>query len=273
MWFCRIPFYYLFKTIFLLYLALPQTNGASFLYKTQVEPFFSTHEHEIDSALVQLKSYVYNYLQQLLRSLWGHVSSTLGQTQGEQPNALDEGGVTGHAAANAGAQPSLGDPISGPAQLAQTFWRSYGSGIIASGAAMFQQAQRSAAASAAQQQETPPGPSRTKSTMSVLERRRQLESELASLPQDPAIQPYDVGSSPVLIPAADLPSRVSSSSSLRERSGSNGKSTFEEVEIPSDMEGEGHPVPERPGQARNSSWFGWGGASSAKGSYERLKED
>ncbi|THH32829.1 hypothetical protein EUX98_g1338 [Antrodiella citrinella] len=251
------------KTLFLLYLALPQTNGASYLYKTQVEPFFSTHEHEIDSALVQFKSYVYSYLQQVLRSLWGHVSSTVGQmqTNGEQPSALDEGGVTGDAAMNSGAPPSLGDPISGPAQLAQTLWRSYGPSIIASGAGLLQQAQRAAATSATQQQYTPPGPSRTNSSQSVR-------------PSDPNIQPYDVDSSPVLIPAANNPSRASSSSSLRERPGSgNGKSTFEEVEVPSDVEGDGQGH-ERPGQTRRTSWFAWGGAASpGRGGYERVKTD
>ncbi|TCD64991.1 hypothetical protein EIP91_003358 [Steccherinum ochraceum] len=274
-----IPFYYLMKTLFLFYLALPQTNGASFLYKTQVEPFFSAHEHEIDSALVQLKSHVYNYLQELLRSMWGHVASTLGQmpNQSQPANALDEGGLTGEAAVNAGAPPSLGDPVSGPAQLAQTFWRSYGPSFVASGAALFHQAQNAAAASAARQQTTPPGPSRANSSQSVQERRRQLEAELASL-SEPSVQPYDVGSpssSPVLIPAANNPSRVSSSSSLRGRSGSgNGRSTFEEVEVPSDMEGEGHAVPASPGEAKKASWFGWGGATtSGRGNYERVKTD
>ena len=264
--------------LFLLYLALPQTNGASFLYKNHVAPFFSTHENEIDSALVQLKAYVYRYLQDLLRSMWGHVSSTLGQmqNQGNQSNALDEGGVTGEAAVHAGAPPTLGDPVSGPAQLVQTLWTSYGPGILASGAALFQQAQRSAA----QQQVTPPGPSRTNSGQSVQDRRRQLEAELASLSSDPTLQPYDVGSpssSPVLIPTANNPSRNSSSSSLRERSGSgNGKSTFEEVEVPSDMEveGQGHPAPGGSGQTRRTSWFGWGGsAAPGRGNYERLKND
>jgi len=281
-----IPFYYLMKTMFLLYLALPQTSGSLYLYKNYVQPFFAAHESEIDSALSQLKSHVYNYLQQLLRSAWGHVSSVLGQSQAGGPNALDEGGITGDAATHTQPPPSMADPVSGPVQLAQTFWRSYGPNIIASGATLLQQAQRATTAPAARAPlQTPPGgPSRSGSTFSVEERRRQLEAELASLPeQSPTIQPYDVGGSagsspttpPVLIPAADNSSRSSSSTSVRERNISGaGRSTFEEIEVPSDMEGEGHATTQRPSQARRSSsgWFGGWGNTPDKG-YERVKTE
>ncbi|CAL1710209.1 unnamed protein product [Somion occarium] len=263
-----LPFYYPLKTFFLLYLALPQTAGASYLYKTQVQPFFSSHESEIDSALSQLKTYVYNYLQQLLRSAWNHVSSTLGQN-GDRIDALDEGGITREAAANAGAPPSIGDPVSGPIQLAQTLWRSYGPSIIVGGATVVQYAQNAA--------NIRPAPSRDNSSQSALERRRQLEAELASLKaSESTIRPYNVGdtppSPPVLIPSAANHSRTSSesSSSRRERPGSgNGKSTFEEVEVPSDLEGESHHIQQRSSDARRSSWFGWGGSQG----YERVKTD
>lgn len=258
----RFPFYYPLKTLFLLYLALPQTSGASYLYKTHIQPFFATHETEIDSALSQLKTVVYRYLQQLIRSAWSHVSSQVGQG-GPQPNALDEGGITRDAAANAGQPPTMGDPISGPMQLARTLWGSYGPSIIASGATLLQQAQNAGS----------PGPTRSDANQSPSDRRRQLEAELASLNSsgDATIRPYDVDNSPstppVLIPPANNPSRNSSSASLRERNTSGTRSTFEEVEIPSDLEGEGHPVDQ---STARSSWFGWGG--QGKG-YERVKTD
>lgn len=199
---------------------------------------------------------VYQYLQQLIRSAWSHVSSQTGQG-GPQPNALDEGGITRDAAANAGQPPTMSDPMSGPLQLARTLWGSYGPSILASGATLLQQAQTANSA----------GPVSD-------DRRRQLEAELASLNNsgDATIRPYDVDTSPptppVLIPSANNPSRNSSSSSLRERNTSGTKSTFEEVEIPSDLEGEGHAVQ---GAAKRSSWFGWG--NQAKGGYERVKSD
>ena len=250
----RLPFYYLFKTLFLSYLALPQTSGSSYLYKTHIQPFFATHETEIDSALSQLKTMIYRYLQQLIRSAWSHVSSQTGQS-GAQANALDEGGITREAAANAGQPPTLADPISGPMQLAKTLWGSYGPSILASGATLIQQAQTA----------SPPA------SQSSGDRRKQLEAELASLSaSDATIRPYDVDASPttppVVIPSANNPSRNSSASSLRDRSGS--KSTFEEVEVPSDLEGEGHPV--NPAPAKRSSWFGWGGQSKG---YERVKTE
>ncbi|KAH9944920.1 TB2/DP1, HVA22 family-domain-containing protein [Amylocystis lapponica] len=261
-----LPLYYTIKTIFLLYLALPQTAGSDYLYRTHLRPFFAAHETQIDSALAQLKAYVYASLQRFLRAAWDHVSGTLRQMQG-QP------GAPASTAAHTGAPPSLADPVSGPAQLAQGLWSNFGPGLLVSGAALLRQAQASAAQAA------------TPSARSPEERRRQLQSELASL-SDAA--PYDVSplESPAAAPAVPLPgpaSRDSSASSgeLRERSGSgsgNGRGVagaFEEVEVPSDMEGEGHTGAERPGQGRRASWFGWGagaGVSPGKG-YEKLKND
>lgn len=43
-----IPFYSWFRLFFLLYLVLPQTQGAKHLYLTYVEPYIVTHEKNID---------------------------------------------------------------------------------------------------------------------------------------------------------------------------------------------------------------------------------
>ncbi|KAI0357758.1 hypothetical protein OH77DRAFT_1502835 [Trametes cingulata] len=273
-----LPFYYPIKTLFLLYLALPQTAGAAYLYQTQLRPFFSAHEREIDSALAQFKAYLYASLQRWLRRAWEHVSGTVMQMQ-SQPGGLvaGESPLEEEAATHTGAPPTLSDPVSGPAQLVAGLWSTYGPGILASGAALLRQAQTSAAQAAANAN-AQAGSARRRSSTS--DRRRQLEAELASLP--PEATPYDVDSaisSPafesVPMPPADNPSRNSSSGSLRERTNSgNGRSAFEEVEVPSDMEGEGssgHPTQRMPEAARRSSWFGWGGGAS--GQYERVKND
>lgn len=229
--------YYPLKTAFLLYLALPQTSGASYLYSAHVRPFFAAHESEIDSALVQFKTYIYNYLQRLIRSAWRQVISGQTASSTTQSNAFDEGGLTGDAALNSGAPPSLSDPVSGPAQLAQTLWGSYGPSILTAGMGFLSQAQATSQKSAAQALNTPPiAHSRTTSSQSVNDRRRQLEAELASLNQD-SFKPYDVSDSPVLVPSANNPARPPSSFSLHQRNTSaGGRSTFEEVEVPSDME-------------------------------------
>lgn len=152
-------------------------------------------------------------------------------------------------------------------------WGTYGPGLLASGAMLLRQAQTSAAQAAANANAQAGSARRQSGGGSASERRRQLEAELASL-QNEGVTGYDMSSamsSPafesVPMPPADNPSRNSSSGSLRERTG---RSTFEEVEVPSDMEGEGAGSPRMPDAARRSSWFGWGGGASE---YERVKTD
>ncbi|KAF9011966.1 TB2/DP1, HVA22 family-domain-containing protein [Cyathus striatus] len=250
-----IPFYYTVKTIFLLYLALPQTQGSSYLYLHHLQPFFRTHESQIDATLVQLKTKVYAFLQDRVRLLWEHVSSTVGAAQAAPPQQPG--------------QPQQENTASGPAQLVSSLWTSFGPGILANGAALLRQGVAAAP--------TRPPPSSTAfntpptsyirsppSSQSLEERRRQLEAELAAL-----------SSESVPVPPAN-PSRDSSDSSLRERTNSSGK--FEEIEVPSDVEGYdvgevgiGHEAGRPGAQKRGSSWFGWG--SGAGKGYERVKDE
>ena len=120
----------------------------------------------------------------------------------------------------------------------------------------------------------------------MLERRRQLEAELAALPKDLAVPT-------VLMPGAGSntrvnPSRTPSSSDVRARTNS-GSGRFEEVEVPSDAEGydvgdayvgtgegSGHDAGRSGAPKRPGSWFGWGGGAASgtsKGSYERVKNE
>ncbi|DBA02713.1 TPA: hypothetical protein N0F65_010538 [Lagenidium giganteum] len=46
-----IPFYYAFKLGFLLWLFMPSTQGASFVYNHFLAPFLKTHESRIDRAM------------------------------------------------------------------------------------------------------------------------------------------------------------------------------------------------------------------------------
>lgn len=46
-----LPFYYLLKLAFILWLQLPQTQGATVLYLKGIQPFVKKHEEEIDRAL------------------------------------------------------------------------------------------------------------------------------------------------------------------------------------------------------------------------------
>lgn len=46
-----IPFYYEAKILFLVWLQLPQTNGATFVYHQYMKPFLKKHESRIDKEL------------------------------------------------------------------------------------------------------------------------------------------------------------------------------------------------------------------------------
>lgn len=50
-----IPFYYAFKLAFLLWLFLPQTKGAKFLYDSFLKDFLKKNESKIDAALDDAK--------------------------------------------------------------------------------------------------------------------------------------------------------------------------------------------------------------------------
>ncbi|KAG9226866.1 hypothetical protein CCMSSC00406_0003461 [Pleurotus cornucopiae] len=272
-----IPFYYTLKTVFLLYLALPQTRGSSYLYIHHLQPFFHTHESQIDAALASFKARVYAFLQERFRAIWDQVAASLGQ-QPQQANFTPATGIS-----DTGAPPSMGDPVSGPAQLATSLWRSYGPGIIASGAALLRQGAANATTrtnpSAPSLFNSPPAnpPVAPTPTQSVLERRRQLEAELAALNAMPLHEAVPIPSMAGGKASASS-SRDSSSSDvrLRERTMSSSR-TFEEIEVPSDIEdNDGQPSDAgyesaRPAAQSRASWFGWGGG--AKEGYQRVKSD
>jgi len=254
-----IPFYYFFKTLFLLYISLPQTRGSSYIYIVHLQPFFAAHEHQIDATLARVKVRIYEFFQERARLLWDAVASSISQTPAQPVGGRGEG-----AGGVGGAPPRLGDPISGPATLLGGLWANYGPSIVAGGAALLKQTTPNALSQAAlfahatssagaQPLRSPPATTRQDSAQSVLERKRQLEAELAAL-------------SGVPMPAYSV-SRNSSDVDLRSR-GTGGR--FEEIEVPSDVEGydlgsgsesgkSGAGASTRPqGGRKGSSWFGWG---------------
>ncbi|KAI0049521.1 hypothetical protein FA95DRAFT_1594507 [Auriscalpium vulgare] len=265
-----IPFYYPIKTIFFLYLALPQTRGSSYLYITHLQPFLHSHESQIDATLASLRTRIFAFLQERARALWEHVAASVNQPAPSSTTVPPAGGA---------APPTLSDPVSGPTQMLGTFWRTYGPAIVASGAALLRQGAASSAESSNNAMGSPPaGPSRVASTSSHLggqnaaERKRQLEAELASLADT---QGYDVGDVPGVPMPSGAPSvrpRTSSSESdLRERNGGN-NGRFEEIEVPSEDDEPARRPPAA--QRRSSGWFsGWGAGAPAGQGYERVKND
>jgi len=70
-WFVSwFPFYWEARTLFLLFLALPQTQGSTFIFQTYVEPFFKKNEGEIDAGIQAAQSNTLTFLQAKLMALW-----------------------------------------------------------------------------------------------------------------------------------------------------------------------------------------------------------
>jgi len=266
--------------LFLLYLALPQIQGSSYLYKTHLQPFFRTHETQIDSTLARVKSKLFAFLQQRARMIWAQAATAIGQppsttTESSITQELEEDERLGSVQ-----RPSLGNPISGPAALVSNLWRSYGPGILAGGMALVSSAAVTANAAAATNADatrkrpgasvltTPPGSRVVRSggggngggrhsrQSSSEERKKRQHHEQPT--------PERRGSSESVVKRRG--------EHVRNRSGSGGSGKFEEVEVPSDVEDEidagGHAV-----GGGGGGWLsGWGSGSGGKG-YERVKND
>ena len=158
--------------------------------------------------------------------------------------------------------PTLHDPATGPLQLLNGLWNTYGPTIVATGISAAQQVTARGANAASGLRQPPVEPQRRSSDQSVLARRRQLEAELANLPR---IEDEVSGASEPPSPESDL------------SNGHNNHNQFEEIEVPSDIEGYDATMmtPPRSGGTRatavnrRTSWFGW----AAPEGHDNFKEE
>jgi receptor expression-enhancing protein 1/2/3/4 len=279
----RIPFYYFFKMVFLLFLALPQTQGSTFIYQVHVAPLLQAHENQIDAAVSKMKTQLYTFLQERFQALWEQATKTMGIAQQHQANVTP--------APNAGAAnpPTLADPLSGAAQMVSGWWTTYAPAIIANGAAYIASRQQAAAAQAAENAASRrnvqaagydiDGPiTGSSKSISVEARRAALQAELAAL--DPALitdmsdtirpsagdhSPHSSSSS-VSYGAGGVPRRRTESGVTAESS-SDGDATKYEKIAAEDVGSGG----EDSSSNRQSGWFsGWG---AGRQGYERVKSD
>lgn len=241
-----IPLYTTFKAIFFLYLALPQTQGSTYIYTVHLRPFFAMHEGQIDMAIAEVRGRVYVFLQEKARAIWAGLISALTSSAAQNTNAAAAAGGP----MNVGDQPppTMQNPAGGPTQLLSSFWTSYGPSIIAGGATLLRQTAAATLPTGAapganntadvngrlNALNTPPGSTFFQPSVDAIsERRRQLEAELAALPAFPSTSSLPM---PVPIPPANNPptrpssssSTFSTSSGMRERVNSGGK--FEEIQ-------------------------------------------
>ncbi|GAW04417.1 TB2/DP1, HVA22 family-domain-containing protein [Lentinula edodes] len=81
-----LPFYWEIKTVFLLFLSLPQIQGSTFVYNSYMQPFFAKNEREIDAGIVSIQSNVLSFVQSRLYALWELLWSVLSKTPVSQGN-------------------------------------------------------------------------------------------------------------------------------------------------------------------------------------------
>ncbi|CAE6472884.1 unnamed protein product [Rhizoctonia solani] len=75
------PGYWLFKSIFLVWLIAPQTQGATFVFQHLLAPYLAQHEDEIDARLKGLNSSIIAYFQDQLAQLLATVLPSITQQQ------------------------------------------------------------------------------------------------------------------------------------------------------------------------------------------------
>jgi receptor expression-enhancing protein 1/2/3/4 len=257
----------MFKTLFLLFLALPQTQGSTFIYSVHLAPLLRGHEEQIDSALTQVKLTIYEFVQDKLRTIWNQAIGTT-NAAAMPPAAPNVAAVN---------PSSMADPLSGAAQMVSGWWNAYAPAIVATGAAYIASRQQAAEAAVRQQRLQRPAASNTnapvqsdtESRSSVHARRRALEAELAALPPSSPIPATPVNDGL----AGDRTSRSSASSvstnlgevRKRKESGSEEEEAGKYETIGREDVGDS----ESPAKPRSSWW--WRG-SSYQG-YESVKSD
>jgi len=64
------PFYWEVKTLFLLFLALPQTQGSTWLYQSYLEPFFRANEQDLDHGILSAQSTAVTFVQSKFQVVW-----------------------------------------------------------------------------------------------------------------------------------------------------------------------------------------------------------
>jgi len=64
------PFYWEVKTLLLLFLALPQTQGSTWVYQSYLEPFFRENEQDLDQGILSTQSTAITFVQSKFQIVW-----------------------------------------------------------------------------------------------------------------------------------------------------------------------------------------------------------
>ena len=90
----RVPFYAWFRALFLLYLVLPQTQGARIFYQTQLEPFLASHESDIEQLISSAHDRAKAAGLQHLKRAINFVKTNIFGVQSRQRSSLDSASLS-----------------------------------------------------------------------------------------------------------------------------------------------------------------------------------
>jgi receptor expression-enhancing protein 1/2/3/4 len=80
-----LPFYWELKTIFLLFLSLPQTEGSTYIYNAYLQPFLVRNEADLDAGIVRIQRNVLTFVQEKISALWALFVKSSSQSQSSTP--------------------------------------------------------------------------------------------------------------------------------------------------------------------------------------------
>jgi len=111
-----VPFYWEIKTLFLLFLSLPQTEGSTWIYGTYLAPFFTKNEADLDARIVLFQTNVLTFAKTQLMWMWQVVWSLLSRVPvtAQPGQASQNGAATG----------------ASPLDSARQLWGTYGPAFL-----------------------------------------------------------------------------------------------------------------------------------------------
>ncbi|KAI0719990.1 TB2/DP1, HVA22 family-domain-containing protein [Cerioporus squamosus] len=123
-----VPFYWEVRTVFLLFLSLPQTQGSTWVYQTYLQPFLIKNQADIDASITAVQTntlvFIQSRIQVFWQTFWDLATKSAASSQAAgAPGARQQPQPASGAGAGAGAGANY-------VELARSLWTSYGSSLI-----------------------------------------------------------------------------------------------------------------------------------------------
>jgi len=125
------PFYWEVKTLFLLFLALPQTQGSTWVYQSYLEPFFRQNEQDLDQGILSAQSTVFTFVQSKFQAVWEALWGAINRNppKGLGAQGQQRPGVPSPNQSYQGQQPGVAPS---PYDTARQLFNSYAPGVFGS---------------------------------------------------------------------------------------------------------------------------------------------